>query len=275
MRIVIHSFDKECNRSDPHGHGIDFEIEEPPIPCHVTVGLDDGEQPMGFTIFTERKNGHYFRGVRHKPGVNGHHPVVIKVLDRPDLTTGRVLAETRSTGTVRVFVGGSDNGDDLPLETQMEILNNQYPLIRQVRIDLYPQLYQPGHPEANGDGFLRIDGGTPGQPHTYNEPLGLERGAAWMKEAAKRIKAEHPGVNVGVARAKSGSANIGGKNPPITTDIIVQGDNGAHWDCQVDSAGDGFPSCSLVDQFWTNPETGDVTDNWANVKPRFVPASQL
>jgi hypothetical protein len=102
MRVVIHSYDPECNRSDPHGHGIDFEIEEPPTPCHVTVGLDDGEEPMGFTIWTTRKNGHYFRGIRHKPGVNGNHPVVIRVLDAPDLNAG-VLTETRSNGTVKVY----------------------------------------------------------------------------------------------------------------------------------------------------------------------------
>jgi hypothetical protein len=102
MRVVLHSYDPECNRSDPHGHGIDFEIEEPPTPCHVTVGLDDGEEPMGFTIWTTRKNGHYFRGIRHKPGVNGDHPVVIQVLDAPNLSA-RVLTETRSDGTVRVY----------------------------------------------------------------------------------------------------------------------------------------------------------------------------
>jgi hypothetical protein len=102
MRVVLHSFDPECNRSDPHGHGIDLEIEDPPTPCHVTVGLDDGEEPMGFTIWTTRKNGHYFRGIRHKPGVNGDHPVVIRVLDAPDLNA-RVLTETRSANTVRVY----------------------------------------------------------------------------------------------------------------------------------------------------------------------------
>lgn len=102
MRVVLHSYDPECNRSDPHGHGIDFEIEDPPTPCHVTVGLDDGEEPMGFTIWTTRKNGHYFRGIRHKPGVNGDHPVVIQVLESPNLGA-RVLTETRSDGTVKVY----------------------------------------------------------------------------------------------------------------------------------------------------------------------------
>ena len=102
MRVVIHGYDPECNRSDPHGHGIDFEIEEPPVPCHVTVGLDDGEEPMGFTIWTTRKNGHYFRGIRHKPGVNGDHPVVIKILDAPKLDA-KVLTESRSEGTVKVY----------------------------------------------------------------------------------------------------------------------------------------------------------------------------
>jgi hypothetical protein len=153
----------------------------------------------------------------------------------------------------------------------MEDLSGLYDLIRQTRIDLYPDLYNPGHPEANGDGFLRIDRIAEG---LHNKERGLERGAEWGKEVMRRAKEMWPDYNIGLATAKPGSENHGGATEKykqgFVTDAYVFGDNGAHWDFQIDSGGAGYPDCRLVEEF--NEEGGS---NWEAMKRRFVPIEDI
>ena len=160
----------------------------------------------------------------------------------------------------------------------MEDMSNMYSLIRQTRIDLYPDLYNPGHPESVVEdpndpnyGFLRIDRIAEG---LHNPERGMERGAEWAKENMRRMKEIHPTYNIGLATAKRGSENHGGATEKykdgFVTDAHVLGDNGAHWDFQIDSGGAGLPTCRLVDEF--NDEGGS---NWETMKGRFVPIEDI
>ena len=176
-------------------------------------------------------------------------------------------AEAKSETPVLV-TSDSVNED---LEDQMRNLSGLYDLVRQTRIDLFPDLFNPGHPEASRDGFLRLD--RVGE-NLNDQQVGHERGAMWAKELMRRAKDIWPDYNIGLAEAKRGSSNHGGATDDypdgFTQDIYVLGDNGAHWDFQIDGGNSGYPDCRLVDEFGEKGEK-----NWENVKDRFVPIENI
>jgi hypothetical protein len=106
-----------------------------------------------------------------------------------------------------------------------------------LRKSLFPFLFEPGHPEANDDGWLRIDRIGLNQHDPY---AGMQRGAYW----AKHIAWAKRNLGLGLASAKLGSQNHGGATEAykqgFVTDIVATPD-GVHWDFQIDSGGQGYP----------------------------------
>jgi hypothetical protein len=123
---------------------------------------------------------------------------------------------------------------------------------------LFPFLYEPGHPEANDDGWLRLDRIGINQ---HDSRIGIERGARWAKYIAWKLRR----LYVGVVSAKLGSENHGGATEDykqgFTTDIVATPD-GVHWDFQIDSGGQGYP-CWVME---------DDPNNYPPVAERYVPA---
>jgi hypothetical protein len=273
MNLRITGYDKEVNRSDPEGLHITYDMDSDRPIVSMTFWMDDGATPLECNYPVKSgTDGRYFRGINVKPTINGEHYFHLLVID-DEGNMAEVQSETPVTVT-----GGPVEGTGDP----MEDLSGLYDLVRQTRIDLYPDLYIPGHPESidrNPDspnyGFLRIDRIKEG---VHDEETGLNRGAEWGKELMRRVKEMWPDYNVGMSTAKRGSANHGGATDEyeqgFVTDAFVLGDNGAHWDYQIDSGRNGLPSCNLVDEYWTD-ENGQRHSNWEPMKERFVPIEDI
>ena len=261
MNLRITGYDREVNRSDPEGLHITYDMDSDRPIVSFTYWMDDGATPLEVQYPVKQgTDGRYFRGINVKPTISGEFHFRLLILDDRGES-----AEAVSETPVKVTGGVEETGD------AMADLSGLYDLIRQTRIDLFPDLYNPGHEEAGEDGFLRIDRIAKG---VHDEERGLERGAEWAKESMRRAKEMFPSYNIGLATAKLGSGNHGGATEEykqgFVTDIYVLGDNGAHWDFQIDSGRSGIPDCRLVDEF---NETGG--SNWEAVKDRFVPIKDI
>lgn len=257
MNLRITGYDREVDRGDPEGMHVTYDMDSDRPITSLTFWLDDSATPIE-TVYPVKKgsDGRYLRGLNFKPTITGEFHFHLLITDDQGDSV-EAVSETKVKVT-----GGEVITDGDP----MEDLSNLYDLIRQTRIDLFPDLYNPGHPEASSEGFLRLDRIAEG---LHNAERGKERGAEWAKEVARRAKEMYPSYNIGLAEAKAGSDNHGGATDKyklgFVTDIYVLGDNGAHWDFQIDSGGAGLPSCSLEED----------EENWEKIKPRFVPIEEI
>lgn len=256
MNLRITGYDREVKRSDPEGLHITYDMDSDRPIVSMTFWMDDGATPLEAQYPVKQgTDGRYFRGINVKPTISGDFHFHLLILDDRGNS-----AEAVSETPVKV-TGGPVEGTGDP----MDDLSDLYDLVRQTRIDLYPDLYNPDHPDAR-DGFLRLDQVRPG---THDERVGHDRGAEWGKELMRRVKDMYPDYNVGLATAKPGSSNHGGATNEyeegFVNDIYVFGDNGAHWDFQIDGGASGYPDCRLVDEF-----NEEGKSNWEPIKSRFV-----
>jgi hypothetical protein len=261
LNVRITGYDAEVDRGEDEGLHITYDMESESAVTSFTFWLDDGATPLELTFPVKQgSDGRYFRGFNVKPTITGEFHFHIQ-LGNAAGEFGEAVSPTK----VKVTGGEVEDGDP------MEDLSNLWDLVRQTRIDVHPDLYQLGHPEATRDGFLRLDRVGENQ---HDKRTGHERGAEWLKELMRRAKDIHPSYNIGLATAKPGSENHGGatdKYPMgFVQDIYVLGDNGAHWDFQIDGGEGGYPDCRLVDEF---NEEGN--SNWLPIKARFVPIEDL
>ena len=236
--IAIIDYDKKVSRRDPKGCLIRFDVSSEERIVKVSCQMEgDGEPPVAMH-FTDGPDGRYVRALAFKPVRTGKWFPLVKAWDE----SGR-MGMVRGATKVEVTEGGSE--EPPPPSGDLE---DQKALVAQVRKELFPDKFQPGHPQANPEGFLPLHD--------------LEKAALWAKHVAWRLRS----LGVGMVKAKPGSANHGGANSisagGYTTDIVATAD-GVHWDFQIDGAeGAAFPT-------WAKEEDAS---NYPPVASRWVPA---
>jgi len=269
MNLRITGYDREVDRGDDEGMHVTYDMDSDRPIVSLMFWMDNGATPIEMLYPVKPgTDGRYIRGLNFKPTITGEFHFHLLITDDAGDSV-EAVSETKVKVT-----GGPVEGTGDP----MEDLSNLLSLIRQTRIDLYPDLYSPGHPEqivkdpdSPNYGFLRIDRMAAGW---HDSERGLERGAEWAKEIMRRAKEMFPDYNIGLATAKRGSSNHGGATEEykdgFVTDIYVLGDNGAHWDFQIDGGESGLPSCRLVEEF-----NEEGKSNWEPIKDRFVPIEDI
>lgn len=254
IEVRITGYDKEVDRGNPLGLHITYDADTDSPITSRTIWLDDGATALE-VLYPVKKgtDGRYERGTNIKPTITGSFHFHIQLGN-----AAGEFGEAMSDMPVIVTESGSEPGPG-------EDMDDQFDRVCEVRKRLFPELYQPGHPEANRDGWLRIDRVAVNQS---DHRVGLERGAEWAKTVAWEI-----GGEAGVAHAKPGSSNHGGAcslTPDgIVTDIVCRSD-GAHWDFQQDGGGAGYPQWNALPE--EIEEDGKIINLWEPIKARFVPA---
>jgi hypothetical protein len=242
ITIEIGEYAKKVSRKDPKGFLLPFDITSAERIEKISLSMEgDGEPPIVFE-FPPGPDGRYVRGMAFKPVRTGDWFPLVKVWDEDG-------QQATQRGPAKVKVTEEPvNGHPPPVD-----LGDQLPLVTQLRKDLFPDKFQPGHPQANPDGFLPLHD--------------IEKAALWAKHLAWNLR----GSGVGMVKAKPGSANHGGANSisPIgfTTDIVALA-TGEHWDFQIDGAeGAAYPTWSKDENPANQPP---IAERWV---PAFEPST--